>query len=161
MYAELQVLSPLVPTREGYFLRYVEQNAEQGRWMVVDFPIDSFRGGFIKPASAAKTSDQYRRKPSGCIIQDMANGYPRVTWVEHVEVEEKHVHHEMVRVYVKSSVAFGAERWLAVLLRQCERMASLMATNITDLGGIHLTCSSSKPKNLNNQCDSFSRFFFK
>lgn len=130
MFAELQVVFPLVPTREAYFLRYVEQNAEEGKWMIVDFPIDR-----IKPASATLT-DQYRRKPSGCIIQAMRNGYSQVTWVEHVEVEEKLVQDEMVREYVKSGVAFGAERWLAVLKRQCERMASFMATNITDLGGI-------------------------
>lgn len=132
MYAELQVLSPLVPTREGYFLRYVKQNAEARKWMIVDFPVN----GLIKPASSNTTTDQYRRMPSGCIIKDMSNGYSQITWVEHVEVEEKHVHHEMVREYVKSGVAFGAERWLAVLRTQCERMASLMATNITDLGVI-------------------------
>ncbi|KAF8048463.1 hypothetical protein N665_2505s0003 [Sinapis alba] len=132
MYAELQVQSPLVPTREGYFLRYVKQNAEAGKWMILDFPVNSL----IKPASGITTTDQYRRKPSGCIIQDMSNGYSQITWVEHVEVEEKHVHHEMVREYVTSGAAFGAERWLAVLRRQCERMASLMATNITDLGVI-------------------------
>ncbi|CAN7031491.1 hypothetical protein IGI04_030970 [Brassica rapa subsp. trilocularis] len=132
MYAELQVLSPLVPAREIYFLRYVKQNAEAGKWMIVDFPVD----GLIKPASGITTTDQYRRKPSGFIIQDMSNGYSQITWVEHVEVEEKHVHHKMVREYVESGAAFGAERWLAVLRRQCERMASLMATNITDLGVI-------------------------
>ncbi|KAL0641901.1 hypothetical protein Bca4012_066138 [Brassica carinata] len=133
MYAELQVVSPLVPTREGYFLRYVKQNAEAEEWMIVYFPVN----GMVKPASASTTTDQYRKKPSGCIIQDMSKGYSQITWVEHVEVEEKHVHHEMVREYVKSGAAFGAERWLAVLQRQCERMASLiMATNITDLGVI-------------------------
>ncbi|CAA7042973.1 unnamed protein product [Microthlaspi erraticum] len=128
MYAELQGLSPMVPTREGYFLRYAEQKAEESKWMIVDFP--------IKKASATAATDQYRRKPSGCIIQDIPNGYSQVTWVEHVEVEEKHVLHEVVREYVRSGVAFGAERWLSVLKRQCERMASLMATDITDLGVI-------------------------
>ncbi|CAH8333157.1 unnamed protein product [Eruca vesicaria subsp. sativa] len=131
MYAELQVLSPLVPTREAYFLRYVKQNAEDGKWMIVDFPVNSL----IKTDSST-TTDQYRRKPSGCIIQDIAKGYSQITWVEHVEVQEKHVHHEMVREYIKSGAAFGAERWLAVLQRQCERMASLMATNMTNLGVI-------------------------
>lgn len=136
MFAELQVLSPLVPTREAYFLRYVEQNAEEGKWMIVDFPIDRIKSASATTATTT-TIDQYRRKPSGCIIQEMPNGYSQVTWVEHVEVEEKHVHDEAIREYVRSGVAFGAERWLAVLKRQCERMASLMATNITDLGGIY------------------------
>ncbi|XP_021975605.1 homeobox-leucine zipper protein HDG5-like [Helianthus annuus] len=33
-------------------------------------------------------------------------------------------------------MAFGARRWLAVLQRQCERLASLMARNISDIGAI-------------------------
>ncbi|CAE6190639.1 unnamed protein product [Arabidopsis arenosa] len=150
MFAELQVVSPLVPTREAYFLRYVEQDAEEGKWMIVDFPIDR-----IKPASATLT-DQYRRKPSGCIIQAMRNGYSQVTWVEHVEVEEKLVQDEVVREYVKSGVPFGAERWLAVLKRQCERMASFMATNITDLGVIP---SVEARKNLMNLSQRMVRTF--
>ncbi|KAJ4878086.1 Homeobox-leucine zipper protein HDG5 [Raphanus sativus] len=127
MYAELQVLSPLVPTREAYFLRYVEQNAENGNWAIVDFPIDSFHDQNIP--------HEYKRTPSGCIIQDMPNGYSQVKWVEHVVVVERHVH-ETFAEYVKSGMAFGASRWVDVLERQCERMASLMARNITDLGVI-------------------------
>ncbi|XP_024011152.1 homeobox-leucine zipper protein HDG5 isoform X2 [Eutrema salsugineum] len=134
MYAELQVLSPLVPTREAYFLRYVEQNAETGNWAIVDFPIDSFHDQ-IQPLNTTNTPNEYRRKPSGCIIQDMPNGYSQVKWVEHVEVDERHVH-ETFAEYVKSGTAFGANRWLDVLQRQCERMASQMARNITDLGVI-------------------------
>ncbi|VVB08198.1 unnamed protein product [Arabis nemorensis] len=133
MYAELQVLSPLVPTREAYFLRYVEQNAEDGNWAIVDFPIDSFHDQ-IQPLNA-NTPHEYKRRTSGCIIQDMPNGYSQVKWVEHVEVDEKHVH-ETFAEYVGSGMAFGANRWLDVLQRQCERVASLMARNITDLGVI-------------------------
>ncbi|KAG7532425.1 START domain [Arabidopsis thaliana x Arabidopsis arenosa] len=132
MFAELQVLSPLVPTREAYFLRYVEQNAETGNWAIVDFPIDSFHDQ-MQPLNTI--THEYKRKPSGCIIQDMPNGYSQVKWVEHVEVDEKHVH-ETFAEYVKSGMAFGANRWLDVLQRQCERIASLMARNITDLGVI-------------------------
>ncbi|KAL1213944.1 Homeobox-leucine zipper protein HDG5 [Cardamine amara subsp. amara] len=133
MYAEFQVLSPLVPTREAYFLRYVEQNAETGNWAIVDFPIDSFHDQ-IQPLNA-NIPHEYKRKPSGCIIQDMPNGYSQVKWVEHVEVIENHVH-EIFADYVKTGMGFGANRWLDVLQRQCERMASLMARNITDLGVI-------------------------
>ncbi|KDP30384.1 hypothetical protein JCGZ_17113 [Jatropha curcas] len=129
MFAELQVLSPLVPTREAYFLRYCQQNVEEGTWAVVDFPIDSFHEN-IQTAFPL-----YRRKPSGCVIQDMPNGYSRVTWVEHAEIEEKPVH-EVFSELVYSGMAFGAHRWLGVLERQCERVASLMARNISDLGVI-------------------------
>ncbi|XP_075640770.1 homeobox-leucine zipper protein HDG5-like [Castanea sativa] len=127
MYAELQVLSPLVPTREVHFLRYCQQNAEEGTWAIVDFPIDSFHDN-LQPSFP-----RYKRWPSGCLIQDMPNGYSRVTWVEHAEVEEKPVH-QIFSDYVCNGMAFGAQRWLAVLQRQCERFASLMARNISDLG---------------------------
>ncbi|XP_054825439.1 homeobox-leucine zipper protein HDG5 isoform X2 [Prosopis cineraria] len=129
MYAELQVISPLVPTRETHFLRYCQQNAEEGTWAIVDFPLDSFHENFHH------SYPRYCRRPSGCIIQDMPNGYSRVTWVEHAEVEEKPVH-QIFSNYVYSAMAFGAQRWLGVLQRQCERVASLMARNISDLGVI-------------------------
>lgn len=129
MYAELQLLSPLVPTREAHFLRYCQHNAEEGTWAIVDFPIDAFQNDY--PPSFP----YYKRRPSGCIIQDMPNGYSRVTWVEHAEVEDGPINNVFSSL-VSSGVAFGAQRWLAVLQRQCERFASLMARNISDLGVI-------------------------
>ncbi|XP_068634836.1 homeobox-leucine zipper protein ROC3-like [Aristolochia californica] len=128
MHAELQVLSPLLPTREAYFLRYCQQNVE-GTWAIVDFPVDGFHEGL------QGSFPRFRRRPSGCIIQDMPNGYSRVTWLEHVEVEDKPVH-QVFDHFLSSGMAFGAQRWLAVLQRQCERLASLMARNISDLGVI-------------------------
>ncbi|XP_051119484.1 homeobox-leucine zipper protein ROC3-like [Andrographis paniculata] len=129
MYAELQVLSPLIPTREAHFLRYCQHNAEEGTWAIVDFPLDGFQNGY--PPSLP----YYKRRPSGCVIQDMPNGYSRVTWVEHAEVEDGSIH-QVFDSLVTSGVAFGAQRWLAVMQRQCERLASLMARNISDLGVI-------------------------
>ncbi|KAI3504022.1 hypothetical protein L1887_32566 [Cichorium endivia] len=35
---------------------------------------------------------RYKRRPSGCIIQDMPNGYSSVNWIEHVEAEDEPVH---------------------------------------------------------------------
>lgn len=58
----------------------------------------------------------------------------QVTWVEHAEIEEKPLH-QVFGQFVYSGMAFGAQRWLSVLQRQCERVASLMARNISDLGG--------------------------
>ncbi|KAK9095552.1 hypothetical protein Scep_027021 [Stephania cephalantha] len=131
MYAELQALTPLVPTRETYFLRYFQQNAEEGTWTIVDFPVD----GFHESHNLQLSSPRYYRRPSGCVIQDMPNGYSRVTWVEHGEVEVKPVH-QIFNDFVNTGMAFGAQRWLAVLQQQCERLASLMARNISDLGVI-------------------------
>ncbi|XWS49290.1 hypothetical protein CRYUN_Cryun13aG0151200 [Craigia yunnanensis] len=131
MYAELQVLSPLVPTREAYFLRYCQQQNldDKTYWAIVDFPLDGFHNNL------QSSFPLYRRRPSGCLIQDMPNGYSKVTWVEHAEIEEKPVH-QIFSHFVYNGIAFGAHRWLAVLERQCERIASLMARNITDLGVI-------------------------
>ncbi|CAA7406600.1 unnamed protein product [Spirodela intermedia] len=129
MYGEFQFLSPLVPMREAYFFRYCQQNAEEGTWVVVDFPVDGFNDGLQVPFT------RYRRRHSGCVIQDMPNGYSKVTWVEFAEVEDKPVH-QIFNQLVSSGMAFSAQRWLAVLQRQCERLASLMARNISDLGVI-------------------------
>lgn len=58
--------------------------------------------------------------------------------MENAEVEDKTVLNQIFYQFVESGMAFGAQRWLAVLQRQCERLASLMARNISDLGGAHL-----------------------
>ncbi|GAB2285285.1 Homeobox-leucine zipper protein hdg2 [Dionaea muscipula] len=119
MTAEFQVPTPLVPTRESYFVRYCKQHADR-TWAVVDVSLDSLRS---TPAVRS------RRRPSGCLIQEMPNGYSKVTWVEHVEVDDRGVHN-IYKPLVSSGLAFGAKRWVATLDRQCERLASAMATNI-------------------------------
>ncbi|RCV35526.1 hypothetical protein SETIT_7G246700v2 [Setaria italica] len=130
MSVEFQVPSPLVPTRESYFVRYCKQNAD-GTWAVVDVSLDSLR-----PGSVLKC----RRRPSGCLIQEMPNGYSKVTWVEHVEVDDRSVHN-IYKLLVNSGLAFGARRWVGTLDRQCERLASVMASNIptSDIGVITST----------------------
>lgn len=65
---EFQVPSPLVPTRESYFVRYCKNNSD-GTWAVVDVSLDSLR-----PSPVQKC----RRRPSGCLIQEMPNGYSKV-----------------------------------------------------------------------------------
>ncbi|KAF3325657.1 homeobox-leucine zipper protein ROC2 [Carex littledalei] len=127
MSAEFQVPSPLVPTRESLFVRYCKQNAD-GTWAVVDVSLDSLRSN---PVSRC------RRRPSGCLIQEMPNGYSKVTWVEHVEVDDRSVHN-LYKPLVNSGLAFGAKRWVGTLDRQCERLASVMASNIPsgDIGVI-------------------------
>ncbi|PNT61898.1 hypothetical protein BRADI_5g22570v3 [Brachypodium distachyon] len=124
MSVEFQVPSPLVPTRESYFVRYCKQNSD-GTWAVVDVSLDTLQG--IK----------CRRRPSGCLIQEAPNGYSKVTWVEHVEVDDRSVHN-IYKLLVNSGLAFGARRWVGALGRQCERLASVMASNIpnSDIGVI-------------------------
>ncbi|KAL6538613.1 Homeobox-leucine zipper protein PROTODERMAL FACTOR 2 [Orobanche gracilis] len=127
MSAEFQVPSPIVLTRENYFIRYCKQHGD-GTWAVVDVSLDNLR-----PTSVSRS----RRRPSGCLIQELPNGYSKVTWIEHVEVDDRSVH-SIYKALVNSGLAFGARRWVAILDRQCERLASVMANNISagDVGVI-------------------------
>ncbi|KAK4370764.1 hypothetical protein RND71_010239 [Anisodus tanguticus] len=122
MYEEQQVLSPLVPTRQLYFLRFCQQ-IEPGSWAIVDVSYDITQENMYPPSSC-----KVHKLPSGCLIQDMPNGYSKVTWLEHVEVEEKGSIHRLYRDLMHSGIAFGAERWLGSLQRMCERYACLMVS---------------------------------
>ncbi|XVE52078.1 hypothetical protein DITRI_Ditri02bG0092100 [Diplodiscus trichospermus] len=122
MFAELQMLTPLVPTREVYFVRYCKQlSAEQ--WAIVDVSIDKVEENI--DASLVKC----RKRPSGCIIEDKSNGHCKVTWVEHLECQKSTVP-TMYRTFVISGLAFGARHWIATLQLQCERLVFFMATNV-------------------------------
>ncbi|KAG5008346.1 hypothetical protein JHK85_026888 [Glycine max] len=123
MHAELQVLSPLVPVREVNFLRFCKQHAE-GLWAVVDVSIDT-----IRDTSGAPTFVNCRRLPSGCVVQDMPNGYSKVTWVEHAEYDESQIH-QLYRPLLSSGMGFGAQRWVATLQRQCECLAILISSAV-------------------------------
>ncbi|KAG6584428.1 Homeobox-leucine zipper protein HDG11, partial [Cucurbita argyrosperma subsp. sororia] len=70
MYQELQLLSPLVSTRHFYILRFCQQ-IEHGTWAVVDVSYNIPRENQIVSHS------QCHRLPSGCLIQDMPNGYSK------------------------------------------------------------------------------------
>ncbi|KAF5731702.1 homeodomain family protein [Tripterygium wilfordii] len=150
MYGELQVLSPLVPVREVNFLRFCKQHAE-GVWAVVDVSIDSIRENSGSPAFV-----NCRRLPSGCVVQDMPNGYSKVTWVEHAEYDESQVH-QLYRHLVGSSMGFGAQRWVATLQRQCECLAILMSSNVSsrDHAGITPSGRRSMLKLAQRMTDNF------
>ncbi|KAE8703676.1 Homeobox-leucine zipper protein ANTHOCYANINLESS 2 [Hibiscus syriacus] len=135
MHAELLVLSPLVPVREVSFLRFCKQHAE-GVWAVVDVSIDSIR----ESSSGAPTFVSCRRLPSGCVVQDMPNGYSKVTWVEHAEYDETEVH-QLYRPLLSSGMGFGAQRWVATLQRQCECLAIFMSTTVPTRDHTAITAS--------------------
>ncbi|GLJ12320.1 hypothetical protein SUGI_0188660 [Cryptomeria japonica] len=101
MYAQLQILSPLVPTRHISFFRFSQQLGN-GLWAVVDF---------------SASVGWYHKHPSGCVIQDMPNGCSKVTWIEQAERYEQVINSEM---------AFGAQHWLTCLQRQCDRFKALV-----------------------------------
>ncbi|XP_078447932.1 homeobox-leucine zipper protein HDG1-like [Wolffia australiana] len=122
MRAELQVLSPLVPIREVHFLRFCKEHAP-GVWAVVDVSVEGMKAG--------GSSASCRRLPSGCLVQDMPNGYSKVTWVEHAEYDESGVH-LLYRPLLRSGMALGAQRWVATLQRQCECLAVLMSSVLSN-----------------------------
>ncbi|KAG0498624.1 hypothetical protein HPP92_003315 [Vanilla planifolia] len=119
MYAELQALSLLVPKREAYFLHCCQQNVYEGTWTIVDFPVDGLQDGI------RLSLIRHLRTPSSCVIPEMPNGYSKVVWVEHAEVEDKPVY----QIF---------SQFISILQRQHEWLASLMARNISDLGGKQL-----------------------
>ncbi|XP_059643395.1 homeobox-leucine zipper protein GLABRA 2 [Cornus florida] len=122
MFAELQMLTPMVSTREVYFVRHCKQlSADQ--WAIVDVSVDKVEDNI--DASLVKC----RKRPSGCIIEDKTNGHCKVTWVEHLECQKTTVH-TMYRSIVNSGLAFGARHWVATLQLQCERLVFFMATNV-------------------------------
>ncbi|KAG6501791.1 hypothetical protein ZIOFF_041675 [Zingiber officinale] len=125
MHAELQVLSPLVPVRKVQFLRFCKQLAD-GAWAVVDVSFDGARDNCPGDSMGC-----CRRLPSGCVVQEMPNGYSKVTWVEHAEYDEAAVH-PLYRPVLSSGIALGAPRWIAALQRQCQSLGVLMSSPSTD-----------------------------
>ncbi|GLU10609.1 hypothetical protein SLE2022_274010 [Rubroshorea leprosula] len=126
MYEQMHILSPLVPPREFYFLRYCQQ-IQAGLWVVMDVSCD-----FLKEVSHAW------KLPSGCMIQEMPTGCSEVTWVEHVEVEDKSQIHHLYRDLIGGSAAYGSERWVISLQRMCERVAFSVEESVSrhDFGGV-------------------------
>lgn len=153
MFSELQMLTPMVPSREVYFIRYCKQLSGE-RWAIVDVSIDKVEDNI--DASLVKC----RKRPSGCIIEDKSNGHCKVRyiiqvytkfmhlychfhwimiltldichqviWVEHLECQKSTIH-PMYRTIVNSGLAFGARHWVATLQLQCERLVFFMATNV-------------------------------
>nr|XP_031247246.1 homeobox-leucine zipper protein ROC8-like [Pistacia vera] len=130
MYEQMHILSPLVAPREYYFLRHCQQ-IEQGLWVMVDVSCDWPPQENISPSRCW-------RLPSGCMIQEMPNGCSNVTWVEHVEVDDKSQTHRLYRDLMCSSSAYGAERWVVTLQRICERLSFSMDETLPthELGGV-------------------------
>ncbi|CAL9109771.1 unnamed protein product [Musa acuminata var. zebrina] len=122
MFAEIQMLTPLVPTREIYFVRYCKKLCPT-RWAILDISIDKLEENI--DASLMKC----RKRPSGCIIEDQDTGHCKVIWVEHMECQ-KTVVPTVYHPIVTSGLAFGARHWMATLRLQCERSVFFMATNV-------------------------------
>ncbi|KAJ6684120.1 hypothetical protein OIU85_007777 [Salix viminalis] len=127
MYEQMHILSPMVPTREFYFLRLCQQ-LEPGQWVIADVSYDYLKESGSPPCAW--------RLPSGCLIQDMADGFSKVIWVEHVEVDDRIQTHRLYRDLICGGSAYGAERWIASLHRICERLAFSTTVPPPELGGV-------------------------
>ncbi|XP_012701492.1 homeobox-leucine zipper protein ROC9 [Setaria italica] len=125
MFAEVQTLTPLVPTREFNFLRHCKKLTAD-KWAMVDVSVDD-----VEPEAQTTSSTACKclKKPSGCVVEEQSNGRCKVTWVEHATCRNAAVP-SMYRSAAASGLAFGARRWVAALQLQCERMVFSVATNI-------------------------------
>ena len=81
MNAELWVQLPRMPNRRVKFMRFTKPMANSQQWAVVDVSTDGMLGegqeGRVVPP-AGQTS--CRLLPSGCLIEDMGNGYCKVLY---------------------------------------------------------------------------------
>lgn len=71
----MHVLSPLVPSRELFFLRYCEQ-IEAHSWVIVDVSVDCTTGN---------NNPTYWKFPSGCIIHEISN---ELCWVSIIYIDK-------------------------------------------------------------------------
>ncbi|XP_006659280.1 homeobox-leucine zipper protein ROC6-like [Oryza brachyantha] len=129
MHAELQVMSPEIPVGDVTFLRQCVQNGT-GLWYVVDVSINSVLGkskSSQHSVQSTRTTERHmevRFLPSGCIIQEMGNGYSKVNWMVHAVYDER-VIQELHWPLLRSGKALGACRWVASLQRHSQFFSSL------------------------------------
>ncbi|XP_028118213.1 homeobox-leucine zipper protein HDG11-like [Camellia sinensis] len=136
MYEQMHILSPLVAPREFYFLRYCRE-VEASVWMMVDVSYEYDCSKLSKDLDPRGSPPRSWRLPSGCMLQDKPNGCCEVTWVEHVEVDDKSQTHRLYRDLVCGGLAYGAQRWIATLHRMSERLAYSLGAALSrhELGG--------------------------
>ena len=117
MSAEFQVPSPLVPTRENYFVRYCKQQGD-GVWAVADVSLDTLR-----PCSMPRT----RRRPSGCLIQQLPNGYSKVLFFNSSSNHYEHLRVLMMALFFRS-LGWNMLRRTKLVSRQCTDRSLIQAS---------------------------------
>ncbi|TXG75073.1 hypothetical protein ES332_1Z018000v1 [Gossypium tomentosum] len=125
MSAEFHQRTPLIPARQCYFARYCKKHTN-GTWGVVDVSLENL---FPYPQV------QFRRRPSGCVIQEVGNRGSKVTWIEHVEVDNRSLH-PLFRPIVSSGFAFSAKRWIATINRHCQWLTTSTARTAPTTDGV-------------------------
>ncbi|XP_027774303.1 homeobox-leucine zipper protein HDG11-like [Solanum pennellii] len=114
MYEQLHTLSPLVEAREFFIIRCCRK-LDKTTWIVLDVSYDLFKETQTNVPSYAW------KFPSGCAIQDLGNGGSMVTWIEHIQVDDKNQVYDIFKDLVYGHQTYGAERWIVTLQRMSER----------------------------------------
>jgi homeobox-leucine zipper protein len=86
MVGEMHILSPLVPPREFYFIRYCRQFSDMD-WVIVDVS-----GDFL--FERANVRNPAYKLPSGCLIREMPDGKSKVCSFKKFKT------HIFVKIYV-------------------------------------------------------------
>ncbi|RZS19465.1 hypothetical protein BHM03_00051864 [Ensete ventricosum] len=121
----------------------------EGAWAIVDVSIDGIRG----TPNASPATTECRRLPSGCVVQDMPNGFSKYTLLLSICLDidalagshsqsfwrpsepklcayDEAAVHPLYRPLLLSGLALGARRWVASLQRQCQSLAILMSSSL-------------------------------
>ncbi|XP_004510020.2 homeobox-leucine zipper protein HDG8-like, partial [Cicer arietinum] len=112
MFEEVHILSPIVPSRIFFFLRYCKKVANAS-WVIVDVSLDFFYD--------RQTPNSAHKLPSGCMITELPNGKSKVVWIEHVIVKDRRQPIKLYENLIRRCNPFGAKRWLHELQRMYEK----------------------------------------
>ncbi|KAH0751768.1 hypothetical protein KY285_004916 [Solanum tuberosum] len=114
MYEKLYILSPLVESRDFFFIRCCKQ-LNHTTWIMMDASYDLFK-------EIQTCAPSYAWKfPSGCLIQDMGDRKSLVAWIEHAQVDEKYQVNHIFKDLLCRHQTYGAKRWIVTLQRMSER----------------------------------------
>lgn len=136
MYAKMHILSHLVPTRNISFLRYCKK-IKEGAWVIADVSLS------LDAIELAPSPPNVWKFPSGCMIREHTDYSCKVTWVEHIEVDDKEQTDNFFEKTICSNNGYRAQRWLLTLERMCQRISTYSIQNIphsnthtTEMGSI-------------------------
>ncbi|XP_047331528.1 homeobox-leucine zipper protein HDG12-like [Impatiens glandulifera] len=116
VFEQMHLLTPFVTPRDYCFVRFCEKVTE-GMWLIVEVSHD-FKDSSLQLNSPSRAW----RLPSGCLIKDVSHGVSQVTWVEHVELEDKAPIHRLYKDVIFRGLAFTADRWVQTLSTSCHKM---------------------------------------
>ncbi|KAK1405428.1 Homeodomain GLABROUS 2 [Heracleum sosnowskyi] len=119
MAARYQLSTPHVPYRDTYFARYCKKYSEND-WIVVDVSLDKVHQ---VPVMRCK------KRPSGCLIHGLSDGFSQIAWLEHVDAYSEDVS-TMYKNLLVSGLGFGAKRWISALDRKCQQMVTNISVKV-------------------------------